>query len=329
MDNVLVFEETEPAFLDKLSVILKGYNIMDCRNRNADSAAYMPIDKETALNTVIIFGNAEPGFLKRCPRLKWMQLHSAGANRYVNGELKDDVLLTCASGIYGISVSEHMVALTFCLLKNLHFYRDEQSKESWKRRGRQAGSIYGSVVLVIGLGDIGTGYAVRMKAMGCYVIGVRRTVHAKPDYLDEILSSEQMEEALPRADVVALIVPGTKETAGLISRSRLAKMKKGAIIINAGRGTAIDTEALCDSLESGALGGAGLDVTDPEPLPPGHRLWKMENAVITPHEAGAPHLSMVHKIRSDFYLENASRFMRGEPLKSRVDFRTGYRIPED
>jgi phosphoglycerate dehydrogenase-like enzyme len=101
-------------------------------------------------------------------------------------------------------------------------------------------------------------------------------------------------------------------------------MKKDAVIINCGRGTTIDQEALCDALESGVLGGAGLDVTDPEPLPPGHRLWKMENALITPHISGGRCLPQTYRYIMEHNLENARRFLQGEALKSLVDFKTGY-----
>jgi len=323
MDNALVLFETDPAFREELQSILSRFRIVF--NESDDTGS---IDKETAGNTAIIFGNPEADFIKLCPRLRWLQLQSAGTNGYVSGELDNKVLLTCATGGYGHTVSEHMVALTFELLRKLHLYRDEQSKSRWRSRGKVK-SIEGAVVMVVGLGDIGTAYARRMKALGSYVIGVRRTVHAKPDYIDELLLSEQIDEALPRSDVVALVVPGTKETVDLFSRSRLVKMKPDAVIINVGRGSAIDTEALCDALESGALGGAGLDVTDPEPLPPGHRLWKLENAVITPHVAGGRYMNETGRYIMNLNLQNARRFIRGEALESLVDFKTGYRIPRD
>jgi len=323
MDNALVLFETEPAFREGLKSALSGYKIVF--NEGGDTAT---IDAEIAENTTIIFGNPKTDFIRLCPRLKWLQLQTAGTDGYTGGELDEKVLLTCATGGYGHAVSEHMVALTFELLKNLHLYRDEQSKGRWQSRGKVK-SIEGAVVLVVGLGDIGAAYGRRMKALGSYVIGVRRTTHEKPDYLDELLLSARMEEALPRADVVALVVPGTKETAGLIGRPQLAKMKRDAVVINVGRGSAIDTEALCDALESGALAGAGLDVTDPEPLPPGHRLWKLENAIITPHVAGGRYMSETAGYIMELNLENARRFVRGEALKSLVDYRTGYRISRE
>jgi phosphoglycerate dehydrogenase-like enzyme len=219
-----------------------------------------------------------------------------------------------------------MVGLTFELLKKLHLYRDEQLAGRWQSRGGVK-SIQGAVTLVVGLGDIGGAYARRMKALGAYIIAVRRSSQPKNDYVDELLLSSQLEEALPRADIVALIVPGVKDTEGLIGRAQIAKMKKGAVIINVGRGSVIDTEALCDALESGALDGAGLDVTNPEPLPPDHRLWKLENAVITPHVAGGRNMPETEQYIMELNLANAARFVKGETLESLVDFTTGYRIP--
>ena len=318
MDKVLVLFETEPGFRDELSKILSGYDIIF--NEAADTGS---IDTKTASEVVAIFGNPKADFLGVCPRLKWLQLQTAGADGYVNGELGEKVQLSCASGGFGHAVSEHMVALTFELLKKLHLYRDEQTACRWQNRGKVK-SIQGAVILVVGLGDIGSCYARRMKAMGAYVIGIRRTAHTRPDYVDELLLPQQMEGALPRADVVALSVPGTKDTAGLIGRQQLAVMKSDAVVINAGRGSAIDTEALCDALESGALGGAGLDVVNPEPLPPEHRLWKLENAVVTPHVAGFRYMSETVQYVMKINLENASRFVRGEGLVSLVDYKTGY-----
>jgi phosphoglycerate dehydrogenase-like enzyme len=217
-----------------------------------------------------------------------------------------------------------MLAVTLQLVKKLHLYRDEQNKGRWQERG-QVKSILGSTVLVIGLGDIGSEYAWRMKALGAYVIGVRRTARPKDDYVDEVHLTDKLDELLPRADIVALILPGIKDTEGIINRDRLAKMKEGAVIVNAGRGSAIDTEALCDALESRHIAGAGLDVTMPEPLPEGHRLWKLEGAVITPHIAGGRNMPETGQHIMSLNLENAVRFVKGERLQSLVDVKTGYR----
>jgi phosphoglycerate dehydrogenase-like enzyme len=322
MDNVLVLFKTDDAFRRELSGILNGYRIIFNESDETGS-----IDTEAAANTTVIFGSPDLEFLKLCPRLKWLQLQIAGTDGYASGALDKTTMLCCATGGYGHAVSEHMVALTLTLLKKLHFYRDEQLKGRWQSRGNVK-SIQGAVVTVIGLGDLGSSYARRMKALGSYLIGIRRTASAKPDFLDELLPPQRMEEALPRSDVVALAVPQTKETIGLIGRQQLAKMRFDAVIINGGRGTAIDTEALCDALESGALAGAGLDVVDPEPLPPEHRLWKLENALITPHIAGWRYMKETGQYIMKLNLDNARRFVLGEPLDSLVDYNTGYAVPK-
>jgi len=324
MDNVLVLFESDPDFRKELESIFTGYNVIFNESRNTGA-----LDAETAGNATVIFGNPGADFLALCTRLQWLQLQSSGADGFVSGEVKETVQLTSATGCFGHTVSEYMLALTLAVIKKLHLYRDEQAACRWQYRG-EVKSVRGAVVLVIGLGDIGSEYARLMKAFGAYVIGVRRTVRAKPDYVDELLSVKQMEEALPRADVVTLIVPGTKETAGLIGRPQLAKMKKDAILINAGRGSAVDTEALCDALESGSLGGAGLEVTNPEPLPSDHRLWKMENALITPHISGGRcgYMTQTYQDLMKFNLENARRFVRGEALESLVDYKTGFCFPK-
>ena len=321
MDNVLVIYPTKPEFREELSSILSGYRIIF--NESEDSSL---IDAQTAGDAVIIIGNPPEDFLKLCPRLKWLQILNAGTNGFVNGEVKETVLLSCASGTYGHSVSEYMVGQTFMLFKKMHLYRDEQLKCNWLHLG-EIKSVQDAVILVVGFGDLGFQYAKRMKALGAYVIGVRRSPQPKPDFLDELLLSDQMEEALPRADLVALTIPGTKDTTGIFGRAQLAKMKPGAMLINVARGFVVDTEALCDALESGALAGAALDVTEPEPLPTEHKLWKLSNAIISPHISGSYSMPETIQYIMKLCLDNARRFVAGETLESLVDYKTGYRIP--
>lgn len=320
-DNVLVLFQTDVMFRQRLTEQLKGMTLIF--NEGTDTSRIVP---EAAADVTVIFGNPDIGFTRCCPRLRWIQLQSAGTDGYMNGELDDTVLLTNATGGYGHSVSEHMVAQTLMLYKKLHLYRDEQNKGRWRTRG-MVKSVQGAVVLVVGLGDIGGEYARRMKALGAYIMGIRRTPQPKPEFVDEQFLAEQLDEVLPRADIVALALPGVKATAGIISRTRINSMKQGAIIINAGRGSAINIPALCDALENGHLDGAALDVTDPEPLPAGHRLWHLENALITPHVAGGRNMKETAGYIMELNLENAGRFMRAKPLKNLVDMQTGYRIP--
>lgn len=272
-----------------------------------------------------ILGNVQPELLKNAPNLKWLQTSSAGVEFYTKpGTIPEGVALTNATGAYGLAISEHMLGMLLMVFKKLELYRDAQLKEQWGSQG-EVRTLVGATVLVLGMGDIGGSFGRLCKAMGAYVIGVRRTDGTKPDYADEVHLTGELDALLPRADVVAVTLPGTPETRGLLGRERLMRMKPGAVVLNVGRGYIIDTEALCDGLESGRLGGAGLDVTEPEPLPEGHRLWGLPTAVVTPHVSGGYHLQETHERIVGIFVENLGHFLKGETLRNQVDFETGYR----
>ncbi len=272
-----------------------------------------------------ILGNVQPELLMRAKNLQWLQTSSAGVEPYIKpGVLPEGAALTNATGAYGLAISEHMLGTLLMIYKKLELYRDAQLREDWGSKG-EVRTLLGSTVLIMGMGDIGGSFGRLCKAMGAYVIGLRRKDGSKPDYADEVHLTHELDELLPRADVVAVTLPGTPETRGMLGRERIGRMKPGAVVLNVGRGYIIDTDALCDALESGHLGGAGLDVTEPEPLPKGHRLWGLPTAVITPHVSGGYHLKETHERIVEIFAENLGRFLRGEALKNTVDFATGYR----
>lgn len=271
-----------------------------------------------------ILGNLPPKLLKDAKKLKWLQSSMAGTDAYLGGVLPEGVKLTNVTGAFGLAISEHMVATVFTLYKKLHLYRDNQNRSQWLDRGTVK-QIEGSTILTVGLGDIGGNFAKKMKALGAYTIGVRRKDTSKPDYIDELVLQNDLDKVLPRADIVALALPNTAETKGLFNRERIYNMKDGATLINVGRGNAVDTEALCDALEDGKLYAASLDVTDPEPLPSDHRMWKIENALITPHISGFFHLRKTYENIVDIFIENLSRFLDGKELENIIDMDTGYR----
>lgn len=272
-----------------------------------------------------VFGNPTPDLLRQCRNLKWIQTASAGVDPYLKENcLPEGCLLTNATGGYGLAISEHLLGMYLELIKKLHLYRDNQALAKWEDQGPVT-SVYGSTVLILGMGDIGTAFARLCKAMGATVIGLRRTDLTPSPYADEIHLTDELDSLLPRADAVAIALPGTKETYRLLNRERIQRMKDGAILLNVGRGSVVDTEALCDALESGKLSGAGLDVTDPEPLPPEHRIWKLPTAVITPHVSGGYHLSATRERIFGIFAENFSAFLKGEKLRNLIDFDTGYR----
>ena len=283
------------------------------------------VDKQTVQQADIIIGNPPAEMLIDSPNLKWLQLNSAGSDAYIKeGILNKGVVLTNATGAYGLAISEHIIGVLLQLFKKLHVYRNNQKLHLWKDEG-EVKSIYGARILIVGLGNIGEEFAKRMKAFGAYTIGVRRSNSKKPDCIDELYLMDKIDELLPTVDVVALSLPSTKDTYKMFSMERLKLMKKGAAILNVGRGNVLDTDALCDLVESGYLLGAGLDVTDPEPLPKDHRIWDIENIIITPHISGGYHIPETLEKIVQISAKNLKSFINGEELMNIVDFSTGYR----
>jgi len=272
----------------------------------------------------ISIGNVPPALLPYAHRLRWLQLNSAGPDQYI-GKMPAGAVLTNATGAYGLAISEHMLGALLELMKKLHLYHDNQRNHLWRDEG-PVSSIEGAHALIVGAGNIGGDFGRKLHALGATVTGIRRTA-ILPDYwMDSLHHMEDLDTLLPDADIVALCLPGTPATRGLFNAERIARMKRGAFLVNIGRGTAIDTFALIDALKSGALGGAALDVTDPEPLPEDHPLWDAPNCIVTPHISGFYHLHQTLERIIDISVENLTAYRNGTPLRNVVDEEQGYRI---
>ena len=236
---------------------------------------------------------------------------------------RSDAVLTNASGAYGITIAEHMICVLLMMMRRMPEYQALVAQRGWKIIG-DIRSIYDSNVTIVGMGDIGSNFGRRLKAMGASVCGVRRTEQPKPDWCDRVYTIDRLQEAVRDADVVALCLPGTGSTRHILNREVLDAMKQGAYIINVGRGTAVDQQALYDGLRSGKLAGAALDVADPEPLPPDHFLWDAPNLLLTPHVSGNMSLAKTCQLVIDIFLQNLGHWDKGEPLEHVVDLRQGY-----
>lgn len=264
-----------------------------------------------------VIGNIPAGDVPRYPLLEWIQTWSAGVDNYLKpGVLPDGVRVTSASGAYGQSVSEHLFALMWSLMRHLPGYRDQQHEGVWVDLGRAVTPV-GATVLVIGAGDIGSHFAMLAHGVGSTVIGVRRDPSKMAPGFDAMHGFEDLDALLPRADVVVSIVPSSPQTHHLLNADRLALLKGSAIVLNGGRGDAIDPDALLEALRRGRLLGAGLDVTEPEPLPAAHPLWKEPRCVITPHVAGGMHLKETEDRIIGIALENVANYVAERPLKNR------------
>lgn len=222
------------------------------------------VTPEVLQGAEIIFGNLSPQLINTIDSIRWVQLDSAGADSYKG--LRDDITLTNCSGAYGEAISEHMLGCVLAVEKNLYAYHDRQKERSWENLG-SVPVMRNLKVLCVGMGDIGSSFAQKMHLLGCTVYGVRRSVHDVPDYIETMYTMDNMNDILSECDIVALSLPQTSETIGMFDYQRLSMMKKDAVIINVGRGSAIVSTDLVRIMKEGHLKAACLDVTEHEPLP--------------------------------------------------------------
>lgn len=267
-------------------------------------------------------GGGFAAYLKRAPRLRWFHCSSAGVDPLLCPEfLTSDVVMTCAKGApIGPLLAEHAFALILSLTRGIAANVRLNSWDAGSNGARSAYELGGKTLGIVGYGGVGTALAQRARGFDMNVIAVRRCPQANDGVAQ--WGMDRFGEMLARADIVVVTVPHTPETNGLFDANAFATMKKSALLINVGRGQTVRTDALVDALNSGAIGGAGLDVVDPEPLSDDHPLWSCPNAVITPHMAGnAPERAGRNQ---ELVLENLRRYVAGQPLLSVVDKELGY-----
>lgn len=269
---------------------------------------------------------ATPEVVAASPDLVWVQSPSAGVDRYLDNEplmSTDRIVLTNMRAVHGPTIADHSFAMLLMLTRNMRVHESNQREREWDRGEARAGiALEGRTMFVVGLGGIGTEIARRADGFGMRVIASRRSDKPAPDFVDRVGKPDDLYEMLAEADVVAIALPLTPETEGLFDEKAFAAMKNGAFLLNVGRGRIVDTNALMAALDSGRLAGAGLDVTDPEPLPEDHPLWGYEQVVITPHTAAVADLTRERWWA--LYRENIRRFGAGEPLLNTVDKAAGY-----
>lgn len=273
----------------------------------------------------VIIGNPSLKLQLNQPHLKALLLNSAGSDDYCQKDiLHPDTVLCNASGSYGKCLAEYTVGMMITVAKQFRHFANLQDQHIWGNRigGKE---IYHSRVLIVGFGDIGYECAKRLKAFQCTIAGIKRRMIEKPDVLDELYTMEELDSQLKLADYVILALPHSSSTYHIMNQERLLLMKKDAILINVGRGSAVDTDALVAVLQQGHLFGAGLDVVEQEPLPEDHPLWSFDNVTLTPHVAGSFSWDSVREFFVELTIANLHHLHHGEPLENVVDRRFGYR----
>jgi phosphoglycerate dehydrogenase-like enzyme len=283
-----------------------------------------------------LFGYLTPAMLRAAKQLRWAQSPTASMEKYLYPDLiASPVVVTNMRGIFGDVIAEHVFAFILCFARNFHTYFRQQLRGVWHMLGRAEGELpgYGGpgevhpsdraalslgdcTLGVIGLGGIGIEVARRGLAFGMRVLAVDPAVASAPADV-AVFRLDRLDEVLGQADFVVIAAPHTPESYRLFDRARIRKMKRTAYLINVGRGVIVTLDDLAAALQAGEIAGAGLDVFEVEPLPPGHALWHMENVIITPHCAAAsPRVPQRHL---ETLLDNLCRFVAGEPLRNVVD----------
>ncbi len=265
--------------------------------------------------------------MKAGTHIRWIQHFSAGVERCVAipGFASRGIVLTNMQKVAGPVMSEHVLALMFGLSRGLATYVPRQAAGDWAEDAVPEGRLLDARrqdALHRGLGGIGTEVARRANALGMKVIATRNTPHEKPPYVDEQGLGKDLLAFAARADVIVDALPLTPETKGVFGKTVFDAVKHGALFINVGRGGTVVTADLVAALRDGRIGGAGLDVTDPEPLPADHPLWHAPNVLITPHVAAATDLG--EEPRWLIARENLRRYVAGGKLLSEVDVQRGY-----
>jgi phosphoglycerate dehydrogenase-like enzyme len=318
MIDILIITESifqmEEEYKKHILATVPGISLTVVSSKNVTEAMFESAE--------IIFGWPSEEQLRIAPNLKWLHLPSAGADGFTSYDLycNKEIQITNSSGVFGLPIAEHVFAMILSFNHNLQEYAYNKAEKKWHRNPTTK-DFYASTIGIIGLGDIGTEVAKRAKAWGARVLAVKRTLTQTPEYVDRIYPLEEIDEVLMQSDYVVLALPNTPKTNGIISEQKLSIMKPGAFLVNIGRGTLIDQEALIKALRENRIGGAGLDVTEPEPLPQDSPLWELPNVIITPHASGGSPSNGEKKFH--IFYQNLLRYMDKLPLDNIVDFTEG------
>ena len=310
------FTEDQLSALQELAARHGDHEIIHATSEEEAVAAAPEIE--------VILGRFLPSVCAAAPNLRWIQSFSTGMDKFLFPEIiaRDEVQISNMAGMYAPQGGEHAWALLLALTRGLVQAVRRMDKGEWK--GHAPINVTGLTMGLIGMGGFGMEIAKRAAGYDMTLIAIDAVRTDKPDNIAELkpATRENLHDLLRRSDVVMMACPLTRETYHLISTDELAQMKESAYLINVTRGGIIDEPALITALESGQIAGAGLDVTEVEPLPPDNPLWKAPNLIITPHRAGASQ----HRPREtyEFFYQQLERYLKGETPRNIIEKQRGY-----
>jgi len=305
--------------IDPFEDILDTFDGVTFTKMNAKQGFGPEIEEAEALIISATHYNADVAkeLKDRAKKLRWMQSAAIGYDNYVNFGIPDGVTLCNAAGLKGGTVSEHAFALLISLMHGVQHLERYRAKKEWQGDLARTNitPLDGRTIAIIGYGSIGKELGRKAKAFDMNVIGISRS-GTGDENSDQAVTVDKMLDVLPEADVVAVALPSNPESENLVDNKAFAAMKPGAVFVNVGRGLTMDQNALIKGLQSGHLGGAGLDVFEVEPLPGDSPLWTMDNVIVSPHIAGTSdrtYALFVEMVRKNFDL-----FKQGKPLLNEV-----------
>ena len=313
--KVLMRMDLAAELLEKIRQVSEEVEVV-CVDSDAAALAVMP-------EIEVVCGHISREMFARRQKLKWMQSWGAGVDGLLHPELVDsDVVLCSAKGWVGVHLAEHAMALLLGLTRGLHTaVRNPRWEQRWPIRAA-SWELVEQTMGIVGLGGTGRELAKRASAFGMRIIAVDPEEVAVPEEVEACWGMDQFHALLEQSDVVAICAPLTAESAGLFDQEAFARMRNHALLINITRGRIVDEQALLTALADGQIGGAGLDVVPQEPLPEDHPLWRMDNALLTPHTAGGSPNRDRRCVA--LFCENLRRYLAGEALVSVIDKRKGY-----
>lgn len=315
--------------------ILVAYNNPDLIEKlrgTGPEVKIVPVTPSDVMNEIVdadaFVGEITSAQVRAAKNLKWVAIMSAGVERVLfpadgSDDLRrSNIILTNNKVVQGPEIADHALAMLLMLSRNLYvLYRNDQ-QQVWDPRSFHGIELRGKTAVVVGVGGVGSQIALRANAFGMKVIGVDPDDKPFLPFVDRLVKPDQLDEVIPLADVVFLSVPDTPKSHKMIGERQFQLMKKNTYFIAVSRGGIYEMPALVKALDEKRLAGAGVDVTDPEPLPKGHALWQFPNAIITPHIAGRSDQDASRMVGT--IVENARRFVAGKPLTNVVDKQKGY-----
>ncbi|MDQ0256844.1 phosphoglycerate dehydrogenase-like enzyme [Evansella vedderi] len=316
--KLVITHNIQQDLVEKVKEVIPDWEIIVGRDRDI---------WENHIEDAEIIAGWKKGIEKEClhenSKLRWLQSWSAGVNSMPLEEIENrNVILTSANGVHAFPISETIFALILGLTRKIHSYVRNQQTKTWDHANLNL-EIHGKTIGILGIGAIGKETAKIAKAFGMHVIGIRHS-SKEEENVDEMYTTEQLNEVLPRCDYVVVTLPLTKDTFHLFDSEQFQLMKDAAFFINIGRGEIVNEEALTYALVNEQIGGAGLDVFEKEPLPESSVLWELDNVIITPHTAGSTE-HYAKRLFEEIFIPNLKDYLAGKtPSINVVDYKKGY-----